>query len=80
MPIFSKTSALAEAILADNTSLIKPRLPITTDYVIGLDHLFEDSASYVTKMAGPNQPSHSLVTQYTAKCDFGLSKNLSDEK
>jgi len=55
-------------------------LPITTDYVIGLDHLFEDSASYVTKMAGPNQPSHSLVTQYTAKCDFGLSKNLSDEK
>jgi hypothetical protein len=47
---------------------------------LGSDHPFRDSASYVTKTAGTNRPSHSPVTQFTTKCDFGLSKNLSGEK
>ena len=47
--------------------------------VLGSDHPFQDSASYVTETAGTNQPSHSLVTQFTAKCDIGLSEISSDE-
>ena len=47
--------------------------------LLGSDHPFRDSASYVTETAGTNQPSHSLVTQFTAKCDIGLSEISSDE-
>ena len=43
---------------------------------LGSDHPFRDSASYVTKTAGTNRLSHSLVTRFTAKCDFGLSENF----
>ena len=40
------------------------------------DHPFRDSAGYVTETAGTNRPSHSPVTRFTAKCDFGLSENF----
>ena len=43
---------------------------------LGSDHPFRDSASYVTETAGTNRPSHSPVTRFTAKCDFGLNENF----
>ena len=43
---------------------------------LGSDHPFWDFASYVTEMAGTNRPSHSPVTRFTTKCDFGLSENF----